>query len=162
MKQSDYNIIKVRYYASDYLLKKWHDGGEQPRQHWDRALHINKLFWDFVKLITGKEHEYFMYKWMLDTKDCVIEYLFENYNIIIDNKEKYYFFFLPKSMEKEFEWIQKNSKAPYKILKRKSVEHYSRCITNWRREDSEKFTKNSTFYKHYTRQIKLKKLLNES
>jgi len=161
----NYNIIRVRYYASDYLLKKWHDGGQQPMQHWDRAKNINELFWNFVKLVTGKTHKYFLFKWMFETKDCVIDYLYENYDIIIDRGEKYYYFILPKTMEKEFKWVQDNSNAPYEIMKRKNLESYKRFFTptqiKIRRDHSEKFTKESSFFKSWSRRLKLKRILND-
>jgi hypothetical protein len=152
MKCDDYNIIKIRFFASNYYLKKWDIQNEPaPKQHIERANNINDWF----------------LKYMYNTKDVMIDYIYETYGIIIRTKgeDGYYYFFIPKKMKKEFKWLKTHNKNPYKIIKKTTIHHlefyFSKQNIKFRREESEEFTKSSEIHKQLSRQNKLKRILDE-
>ena len=141
MRCKDYYIFKTRYYADEKLLDKWHNGGTQPQQHWDRAQNHNKFIWDLIKKVSGKDDKYWMMQYMSDSKECALDYIEENFDIKYSDSEGWITIFVPKSNEKIFKWCKINCKNPWKVLKktRLGAFSYNRNL-KWRREMSRDFT----------------------
>lgn len=121
LKCEDYFIIKVRFYASRYYLKKFYNNESIGRQkHWEAAKNHTEFFWNFIEKVTGTLSDKYYEKYMFNAKECVIEELNETYGIIIVEGEGYYKYFIPKndSNLELVEWVKKNIKNPYKVLKK--------------------------------------------
>ena len=115
----DYFIIRVRYYASEYLMKKQHEQGSHPKQQWERAEQINKLYWDFITFVTKKEHEWWLLEYPHWAKECAIEEMEDNFGIVISDREGNYVFLIPKRHTHIIDWFKTNIdkyKLPNKIL----------------------------------------------
>ena len=141
MKCKDYNIIKIRYYASDYLLKKWHaTDGRMPKQHWDRAEACVALFWNIFEHVTTIKRLDWLDEYRFDARNCAQDELEEKYGIRIHNTEGSYVFFIPKSNPEIFQYIKNNCTLPYKVLTRARLGAFSyiRDLT-WRRKEAKKF-----------------------
>src|SRR6056297_2472640 len=105
----DYFIISIRYYASDYYLKKWHNSGIQPKQHWERAKSFNDFTWKFIEKSSGKSMKWWYCKYISRGKDAAIEFLDFKKNIIIQKThEKWCRFYIPKNNKKLINWTLKN------------------------------------------------------
>lgn len=121
LKCEDYFIIKVRFYASRYYLKKFHN--DEPigiKKHWEAAKNHTEFFWNFIEKVTKKSHEDYINEYFFSSKECAIEEIHEVYGIIIVEGEGYYKYFIPRndSNLELVEWIKINCKNSFKILKK--------------------------------------------
>ena len=145
-KSKDYTIFKIRYYADGINVRKGifsnDDDKEQRQQHWDRAQEYTRFFWEMFEKSTGKSHKQYCMKYFLSSRECAIEELWADYDVLIPEAEEHYYWFIPKHMTELTEWIKDNCKLPFKVVRRSE---YSSCLNNqkttWRREDAEEFTK---------------------
>jgi len=140
-KSSDYTIFKIRYYADGIdVVKGKFDGDDN--QHWERAQEYNKFFWEMVEKVTGYPHKYWALKYLLSSRECATEELHDKYDIIIPESEEYYYWYIPKSMSSISKWVEENCKLPFKIvIKSPYGSSLNREKTDWRRKESEEFTK---------------------
>jgi len=141
----DYCIFKIRYYASDYLLKKWREGAAQPKQHYYRAEQLTKFKWELIKKITGRTHNYYWKLYMVETTECVFDELVEFHNVLTLDNEKYFLLLIPVKKKKLIEWVKENVKLPYIILnKTRSYFYFERLkhnvSNNGRRERAKQFS----------------------
>ena len=67
-KCKDFYIIKIRVYASKYLLDKSDNNPNQPlpKQHHERAERYSEFFWDFFYHITKIDSEDWHFKYSFD------------------------------------------------------------------------------------------------
>ena len=115
----DFYIIKIRIYASEYLLNKAHKNGENlPVQHRQRVGQYHDFLHEFFEHFTGIK----MHDWILnhfgDHTDCAYEELQEKFGILQSDAESHKIFLIPKDREDILEWIKENVKLPYKIISR--------------------------------------------
>jgi len=147
-KCKDYHIIKIRYYASEYLLKKHFSDSDTtktclPEQHRERAKRYTKFFWEFFYHVTGIESKDMYLKYSFDARDCAYDELQEKFGILQSDAESEVIFLIPKGKEEIFEWIKENVKLPYNvvsILKHIPFKFYHEVDTI-RRKESEEFVK---------------------
>lgn len=116
-KCKDYHIIKIRTYASKYLLDKCEKNGDHlPKQHSQRAAIYYNFFQDFFEYLTKTT----MHDWILnhfgDHMDCAYEELQDKFGILTSNAEEDRIFLIPKGQEDVFEWIKDNVGLPYKVV----------------------------------------------
>jgi hypothetical protein len=150
-KCKDYYIIKVRIYASKYLLDKYHSDKNNrnkpyPKQHRDRAVQYTKFFWEFFTHVTGINDKDWYFKYMFNARECALEELQDKYGILTSDAEAERIFLIPKEKEDLFEWFKENVGLPYKVV---SVLKYLplsfRYSDNYDlgnlRQESEEFTK---------------------
>lgn len=121
IKCDDYYILKVRYYGSEYYMKKFHTGDLKAiKNHRIAAEKHNDFFWRFIEKATDNDMDYYFNKFQLSTHDCVREEIHEKFGIIIVGTEGYYKYFLPKNKKNFhlFMWMKKNCECKYKELKK--------------------------------------------
>lgn len=148
MKCSDYFIVKLRYYADEKVLKAYyktpgHESLPLPKQHWERAQQYTKLYWEFVEMVTGRNHESWFKEYLFMTKECVEDELKESFGIIIMGGEGWATFLIPTRHTDFFEWVKENTTVPIKILKKTNmfyVNHWGTVINKERREAERKHT----------------------
>lgn len=162
MKCKDYFIFKTRCHADKKLLDEWYNGGTQPQQQWDRAQNHVSFWWDFIQEVTGKKMEFWLDKYAIDSKECAMDFIEENFGIIYIIIEGTDRLFIPKSNKILFEWCKDNCKNPWKVLQKTTlgVFNYPRDL-QWKRENSEEFTKNNPILKKLRREKKLKKIIDK-
>jgi len=131
MKSDDYHIIKIQFYASKYLLKKWHKANEtenvaSPKQHRDYADGIVKFFWEFFEKVTGISQRDWSHKYFICTKECALEYLQEEHGIfILLFSSGVYTYLIPKKDNDDlYDWCIANITNPFKIGKRSFMPNY--------------------------------------
>ena len=120
-KCTDYHIIKVRIYASKYLLAKHYNDDNNnnkplPKQHWERAQQYTKFFWQFFTYVTGINNKDWYSKYMFDARECAFEELQDKYGILSSDAEAERIFLIPKGKEDILEWVKNNVELPYKIV----------------------------------------------
>ena len=142
-KSKDYTIFKIRYYADGININKGIFGDDNSLvQHHQRAELYTRFFWEMVETVTGKSSEYYSLKYILSSRECATEELFDEYDILIVDSEQYYYWFIPNSMNEISEWVYNNCKLPFKVVKRSPYNTLlNREKTNWRRKEAEEFTK---------------------
>jgi hypothetical protein len=135
VKCKDYFIIKIQYYADKRLLKKWHEGGVMPIQHWERAKEYVDFVWRFVEMATGEGTEYWHTKYMFDAKECAIEEVEEKYGIFYSGGEGWATFMIPLRHTKMIKWMKSNIQLPNKVVSRTNlVGYFSRLHRNCKRD----------------------------
>jgi hypothetical protein len=141
MKWDNYHIFKIRYFASDYLLKKWHNGGKQPKQHWERAKQITEFKWKFVEKVTGISQTEWLYNYQSHTIECAMDYVMENNDIhVLLNNSKFIYILIPKEDEELYQWMVNTIENPYELIRRMQFDYFSDMDIKWRREWSKKLT----------------------
>jgi len=119
MNSKDYNIIKLRYYASDYYLKKFHKGDIVGiKKHYEAAGKHLDFFWKFVEYLNGKTIKDYNEEYGFNSVGCAVEEINETHGIIRLNNEKWYTYLIPKDKVEIYEWIKNNiNDIPFKELK---------------------------------------------
>lgn len=120
-KCKDYHIIKIKIYASKYLLDKYHndknnDKKPLPKQHWERAQQYTKFFWEFFTFVTKITSKEWHAKYFFDSKECAFEELQDKYGILNSDAEGERIFLIPKGREEIFEWLKENVRLPYTVV----------------------------------------------
>ena len=124
------------------------------------------MFWAFVEEVTGHSHEWWLYKYCFETKECVVDHLYEDHGIVVSHRgEGHYYFWIPKTMQDKFDWILNNTTNPIKILKRKSCEYltdyyFTKSAMKSRRDRSIEFSEGSILRKMLNEQRRKEKLEN--
>lgn len=121
MKNSDFNIIKVRIYADVYLMKNFYSDKCQ-EQHYERVQNFFIFKCKLIEKITGKTFE----QWNVNKNvmerleiDQLFKLIEKEYNIYSRRwTDAYMTFYIPKTNIELFEWIKTNLKNPYQIMKR--------------------------------------------
>lgn len=146
LKCEDYFIVKIRYYASKYYLKKFHNNDVIGlKKHHEAAKNHTDFFWAFIEKVAGKQ-DYFE-KYYYNIKECVLEEIHETYGIIIIQEEGFYKYFIPKNNKnsKLIDWMVENIKNPFVILRKTYIGYMD--------------TTPSTFYRKMSLEAKNKKEL---
>lgn len=142
VKCKDYFIIKIRYYANDRLLRKWHAGGEMPTQHWERAKEYIEFMWMLVEEVTGNDMKYWHEKYMFEAKECAMEEIEEEYSIFYSGGEGWATLMVPLRQDRIIKWIKSNVRLPYKVVSRTNlVGYFNRCDRNYKRDTAHDFKK---------------------
>ena len=146
IKCKDYHIISIRVHASNYLLKKWNDtGGHLPRQHWERTELHNDFIWKFIEKVTGKDRGWWHKEYMMSSRECAFEYLYEKFDIFTMQHGGHEQFLIPKKGNKElFDWMKDNINNPHRVLKRVALGLYGikdHMKSTWQRDMAKEFTK---------------------
>lgn len=120
-KCKDYHIIKVRIYASKYILDKFHKDKNNknkpyPKQHRDRAEQYTKFFWEFFTYVTGITAKEWRSKYFFDSRECALEELQDKHGILTSDASGERIFLIPKGKEEIFEWFKENVKLPYNVV----------------------------------------------
>lgn len=120
-KCKDYHIIKIRFYASKYLLDKFHKDKQNhskpyPRQHRERAQQYNKFFWEFINYVTNTPTRDWYQEYGFMSRECALEELQEKFGILTSDGGGERVFLIPKGREDIFEWIKENVGLPYKVV----------------------------------------------
>ena len=137
----DFSIFKIRYYADEKLLKKWHSNRDSalPLQHSERARNYNDFFWKFVEVVTNKSSNIWHNEYMFGSKDCATEEL-SDYGIFISDQEGWYTYLIPIERQDLANWIIDNVNLPMKQLRK-----FSMYVPNfigqrtWQRDDCKKY-----------------------
>lgn len=135
-KSKDFFIIKLRYYASEYYLKKFHNGDPTGRiKHSEAANRHMAFLYDFIHRVTGHTLEYYTNRYghrkgiMFNMKEKLLQRLIKKYNIVVSEGEGWYTYHIPKGETELIEWVIKETserKIPSKQLKRsRSLEWYN-------------------------------------
>lgn len=136
IKCEDYFIIKVRYYASDYILKKWrYNNDHTPKQHWERAVASGELFWALSEYVTGKSQEQYGNEYFLDLKHWAQEDLKEVHGIFIDEGGKCFNYMIPKNKVNVYNWLinylKETDKLPFKEVKKIRLGYYDMRLPSY-------------------------------
>lgn len=120
-KSSDYYIIKIKIYASKYLLDKYYndenkDNKSFPKQHWERAQQYTAFFWELFTHVTGIKPNDWHSKYFFDSRECAFEELQDKYGILSSDAESQRIFLIPKDRKDIFDWIKDNVKLPYNVV----------------------------------------------
>lgn len=114
----DYYIIKIRVYASKYLLDKSDKNNlPLPEQHSERAMQYHVFFWQLFEKFIGITQRDWRLKYFGDGLSCAYEELEERFGILQSDAEGERIFIIPKEHEEIFEWIKENVNLPYKVIK---------------------------------------------
>lgn len=136
LKCNDHFIIKLRYYASEYYLKLFHDGNPIGRQkHSEAARDYHIFFWNFITRVTEKEEMYFHKHYFMHATECAIEEIFETHGIYISQCEGHYTYFIPKRHIEIIKWVKDNVNIPCTPLKKTRVGIIKTTPDTWRREE---------------------------
>ena len=120
-KCKNYYIIKIRYYASKYLLDKYyndpnHNEKPLPKQHHERAKIYTYFFWKFFNHVTGIEDKDWYLKYSFESRECAKDELQDKFGILQSDAESEMIFLIPKDKEEIFKWVKENVNLPYKIV----------------------------------------------
>ncbi len=155
-KSGSYFIIKLRSYASPYYLKLWHEKNSSIglKKHMEACQKSNDFFVKLFEHVTGQDYyEEHTPRYFLGAKECAIEILESDFNIILSPGEGWFEYLIPKNNPQLFQWILDNKgDIPFKITKRSNIDLYFHQPTTWRREQFKS--------KSWERDIKIDKILN--
>jgi hypothetical protein len=149
MKCKDFFIIKVRTYADEKVLNKFHKtpGHEElpyPKQHYERAVDHNKFYWKFIEKVTGKGNVFWFREYMFGTKECVEDEIKESHGIIILDGEGWCTYLIPIKHVELIEWFKTNVFLPTKVLKKIRsmfyINHWGGIINKTRRTEEREHT----------------------
>jgi len=148
-KCKNFYIIKIRVYASKYLLDKSYNNPSHslPEQHRERARRYTEFFWEFFNHITGIKSVDWYLKYSFQSKECACDELQEKFGILKSDAECEKIFYIPKENVELFEWIKENVKLPYKVVSvlrnipLKFLYNDNYGLNTTRREESEEWTK---------------------
>lgn len=131
----DFYIVKIRYYTSDYLLKKFHQSTVSRKKHAEEGKNHLDFFWLFIEKVTGKNHSYFNDLYFLNSRECAIEYIHESHGVYIIQNEVWYTYLIPKENNSElFFWMKINIKNKYTTPTRTHNWWVNREPQTWKRE----------------------------
>jgi len=137
-KTSNYYIIKLRYYASEYHLKKWHDDNcsKSHMVHVNACKKHNDFFWSFFEKVTGIPRREFQTKYASST-ECAIEELEADHGLVIQTNEGWYTYLIPKKNTELIQWFNDNKgDIPSKVMKKIRICFISHEPTTWKREEN--------------------------
>ena len=120
----DYFIIKLRVYASEYHLRRWHDHGirESHRKHVESCARHQEFFEKLYEHVTGNSYHDLFFEYSFAMGDCAREILESEHGIIMNRGEAWQTYILPKERHDLIEWfIQNVGDIPHKVLKRSRV-----------------------------------------
>lgn len=142
----DYHIIKINYYASKYLLKKWKSGDQLPKQHWDNAKLYVEFFWQFFEKASGYSRNEWFKKYFTLSKECALEYLEAELNIYIAQyRDGVYTYIIPKTNNDLYEWCLANIKNKYTIGKKCNLPLHIRYGTSYDKNYWRNLSKSDNF-----------------
>lgn len=135
----DYYIVKVRYYASPYYLKRFHEGKSIGlTKHHEAALKHNGFYWSFMERVTGKSDKKFFNEFCFGARECAAEEINETHGIIILHGEGWVTYLLPKEKNSDlFDWMNlelKSREVPNKIVSKIQLGWGDYSPTTWMRE----------------------------
>jgi hypothetical protein len=141
MKCTDYNIIRVRYYADEYRLKKYGlDDKKTLLQHRDRARDANDFIWKLAEKLSGKDSMWWHMTYMFSASECFEEYLEFDEKILVSHQEGWKTYYIPKEREDVFQWFKDNLINPYKVVKKTYITYLSYRVgdenNNWKRKET--------------------------
>lgn len=142
-KCNDYFIIRLRVYADKCILDKWHNtpGSPTPKQHMKRAEEYNKFFNNFFEFVTKIKYTDYMYTYSISNRECMIEELATEYDIVISDGEGWRTWFIPKDQTDNIKWLLDNVKLPHTTPSKTGIYmlQHRKKGTYWR-DDSRKRT----------------------
>lgn len=122
IKAKDFYIIRLRIYASPYLLKKHYASTTEglPKQHHERIKTYIDFNWKFVEKITGKPMSWWYSEYMMNTVDCAKEHIADKEGIFFSDREAYKYYLIPKIRKDLYDWFLENVPAslPCEVKKR--------------------------------------------
>jgi len=116
-----HRYIKIRVYPSDYLRNKYDINNPILNKKFRESFELYREFYEgLVEMITNKPYEYYRKHYMFGTMDATDEEIHEITGISIAEAEAFKIYCIPKTEENEviFDYIIKNVKNKYKVLKR--------------------------------------------
>ena len=145
----DYHIVKVRYYASPYYLKQFHEGKiKGVKKHSEAASKHSEFYWSFIEKATGKSDDYFYKEFCFGARECATEEINETHGMIILFGEGWVTYLIPKDKNQDlFNWMiseLESRKIPNKIVTRIFLGWGDYSPTTWMRErykTTEKYAK---------------------
>lgn len=159
LRNKDYVVFKIRYYASEYILNKY---GPSHRQHWERAKLSNEFFWKLFEFVTKKSSSHFMVEHMCFTQESACEELEYEHDIIRSTNEGIYYYLIPVNNKNLITWVQKNTfPLPTTIVKKARLGYKTEQNDKmyWRNQ-SKKFTeeqRHKEFIRNNTRKVLFEK-----
>jgi hypothetical protein len=82
------------------------------------------------------ENEY-LDKYFMSARECAIEELWADHDILVDNREGWCWYYVPKNKPDLFQWIIDNSQEiKHKVMQRASINPKYVSKTDWQRVDS--------------------------
>ncbi len=117
-KCEDFYIVSLRIYADSHLSK---NSDKYNEQHQERAVLYHKWLWEFIEQVTKKDFLTWVKEFWFSKEECAFEEMRENHNIHIANREKNIIVFIPKQNTFMIDWVNNNTKLPFKILKKTNM-----------------------------------------
>lgn len=136
----DYHIVKVRYYASPYYLKQFHEGKSKAvKKHHEAAAKHSEFYWSFIERASGKNSDHFFKEFCLGARECATEEINETQGIIILFGEGWVTYLIPKDKNSElFDWVKseiKSREIPSKIVSKVQLGWGDYSPTTWQRKN---------------------------
>jgi hypothetical protein len=128
IKDADYTIFKVRWYADERLLKNRKDNQVLPKQHRDRASAYVHWCWEIVEHLTGENVNWWHSYYPFNTVDVAWSFLHNNGLIRKFEGEGTTAFYVPKTNTDLAAFIKKS--CP-KILPIQVVTRYKLYDLRW-------------------------------
>lgn len=140
IKCKDYYIVKVRYYASPYYLKQFHEGKSKGiKKHHEAASKHSEFYWAFMERASGKNSDHFFKEFCLGARECATEEINETHGIIILFGEGWVTYLIPKDKNSDlFDWVKsevKSREIPNKIVGKVQLGWGDYSPTTWQREN---------------------------
>lgn len=130
MNSSDYFHIKLRSYASPYMLNKFHKGDlNANKAQMDAARKIVDFFWKLVEEVTGHDSSYYYLTYKGFGKEYAVADLYHKSGICIAGGEGWYYYIIPKQDKKLIKWFLDNSSHIKQVVLKRNrytmyFEHY--------------------------------------
>lgn len=136
IKCKNYFIIKLRYYASPYFMKKFHKGDAiANKKHYEAAVNYNNFIRKFIEIVSERPFSYYEKEFFLNSKECAYEDIHESHGIIIEQIKGYYILMIPKEHSDIINWVKINVDIPFKILQKCEIGFGDYRPTTWKREE---------------------------
>ena len=151
----DYHIFKVRYYASPYYLKQFHERKSKGiKKHHEAAQKHHDFYWAFIEKATGKNSDHFFKEFSLGARECATEEINETHGIVILFGEGWVTYLIPKDKNSDlFDWMNlelESRKIPNKIVSKVQLGWGDYSPTTWQREHYKTPEKHAKLFKEKT------------
>lgn len=136
IKCKNYFIIKLRYYASPYYMKKFRNGDPiANKKHYEASVNFNEFSRKFIEIVSERPYNYYEREYFLNSKECAYEDIHESHGIIFDQAKAYYVLMIPKEYTDIINWVKNNVNIPFKIVKKTELGFCDFRPTTWKREE---------------------------
>jgi predicted Fe-S protein YdhL (DUF1289 family) len=129
--------IKVRYYASDYMLRSdnWQSNPRARTAQMLAAGAYTDFYRSFIEKFSGHPYPYYQYEYMCGSSDASLEEIHEITGVKICCTDGHYIYCIPKTTlgYEIYNWVLTNCKCKHTILKKTRGSFMDGGVTTWMR-----------------------------